>query len=141
VFSVVRDQFFATWDSHIGGVTPSRPTRHARPCSVPSGCFAAMMKTFAPGFEVGLVAWLINDNGRIGGHEDFLFSVLVFQRQRLPIDGGANLLDICIGHRALRPEIPRVVSFSGSAHCLGKDMHFERAHGAVRLRHGGDPHE
>jgi hypothetical protein len=23
---------------HIGGVTPSRPTRHARPCSVPSGC-------------------------------------------------------------------------------------------------------
>jgi hypothetical protein len=26
---------------HIGGVTPSRPTRHARPCNVPSGCLTA----------------------------------------------------------------------------------------------------
>src|SRR2546425_273008 len=26
--------------SHIGGVSPSRPTRQARPCSVPSGCLA-----------------------------------------------------------------------------------------------------
>jgi hypothetical protein len=37
--------------SHIGGVTPCRPTRHARPCSVPSGCLAATMKTFAPGLR------------------------------------------------------------------------------------------
>src|SRR6516165_6994790 len=36
---------------HIGGVTPSRPTRHARPCSVPSGCLIAAMKTFAPGLR------------------------------------------------------------------------------------------
>ena len=34
---------------YIGGVTPSRPTRHARPCSVPSGCLTVTMKTFAPG--------------------------------------------------------------------------------------------
>ena len=33
---------------HIGGVTPSRPTRHARPCSAPSGCLIAAMNTFAP---------------------------------------------------------------------------------------------
>ena len=36
---------------HIGGVTPSRPTRHARPCSVPSGCLIAAMKTLAPGLR------------------------------------------------------------------------------------------
>jgi hypothetical protein len=34
--------------NHIGGVSPFRPTRQARPSSVPSGCLAAMMKTFAP---------------------------------------------------------------------------------------------
>jgi hypothetical protein len=33
---------------HMGGVAPSRPTRHARPCSVPSGCLAATMNTLAP---------------------------------------------------------------------------------------------
>src|SRR5262245_38571060 len=37
--------------NHIGGVTPSRPTRHARPCSVPSGCLIAAIKTFAPGLR------------------------------------------------------------------------------------------
>jgi hypothetical protein len=37
--------------SHIGGVSPSRPTRQARPCNVPSGCLAAMMRTFAPGLR------------------------------------------------------------------------------------------
>jgi hypothetical protein len=37
--------------SQNGGVTPSRPTRHARPCSVPSDCLTATMKTFAPGFR------------------------------------------------------------------------------------------
>jgi hypothetical protein len=45
-----------TWEwwrycGHIGGVTPSRPTRHARPCSVPSGSLIAAMKTLAPGLR------------------------------------------------------------------------------------------
>jgi hypothetical protein len=34
-------QTFCSRRDHIGGVTPSRPTRHARPCSVPSACLAA----------------------------------------------------------------------------------------------------
>lgn len=34
---------------HIGGVSPSRPIRQARPCSVPSACLTATTKTFAPG--------------------------------------------------------------------------------------------
>ena len=42
---------FRSRHDHIGGVTPSRPTRHARPCSVPSGCLIAAMKTFAPGLR------------------------------------------------------------------------------------------
>ena len=37
--------------NHIGGVTPSRPTRHTRPCNVPSSCLTAAMKTFAPGLR------------------------------------------------------------------------------------------
>jgi hypothetical protein len=42
---------FCLHHNHIGGVTPSRPTRHARPCSVPSGCVIAAIKTFAPGLR------------------------------------------------------------------------------------------
>src|SRR5580693_7629300 len=34
-----------------GGVIPSRPTRQARPCTVPSGCLTPMMKTLAPTFR------------------------------------------------------------------------------------------
>jgi hypothetical protein len=41
----------ASRGDHIGGVTPSRPIRHARPCNVPSGCLTAAMKTFAPGLR------------------------------------------------------------------------------------------
>ena len=44
-------QTFCSRRNHIGGVTPSRPTRHARPCSVPSGCLIAAMKTLAPGLR------------------------------------------------------------------------------------------
>jgi hypothetical protein len=35
--------------NYVGGVRPSRPIRQARPCSVPSACLTATMKTFAPG--------------------------------------------------------------------------------------------
>jgi hypothetical protein len=42
----------ASWRrNHIGGVIPSRPTRQARPCTVPSGCLPPMMKTLAPTFR------------------------------------------------------------------------------------------
>lgn len=34
--------------NYMGRVTRSRPARHARPCSVPSGCLAATMNTLAP---------------------------------------------------------------------------------------------
>jgi hypothetical protein len=33
------------------GAAPLRPTRHARPSSVPSGCLTATMKTLAPGLR------------------------------------------------------------------------------------------
>jgi hypothetical protein len=56
------------------------------------------------GLEICPVPHLINDDGRIGWDEDFLFAVFVFQRQRPTVDGGADLLDICVRHRALRPE-------------------------------------
>src|SRR5262249_1607309 len=49
--AVLHSNFFGSRRDHIGGVTPSRPIRHARPCNVPSGCLIAAMKTFAPGFR------------------------------------------------------------------------------------------
>src|SRR4051794_5383227 len=75
---------------------------------------------FRARLEIVLVTLYVNNNGRIGGDKDFLFSVLVFQRQRLPINRGNNLFNVGVGHCALGPKIPWVVSFSSSAHCLRK---------------------
>src|SRR5262245_54427306 len=85
------------------------------------------------GLEICPVPQFVNDDGRIGRHEDFLFAILVFQRQCPTVGGGADLLDISIRHRALRSEIPRVVSFSGPTHCLGKNVHFEGTQAAVEI--------
>jgi hypothetical protein len=50
--SLVFQNIFVSWlRNHIGGVIPSRPTRQARPCTVPSGCLTPMMKTLAPTFR------------------------------------------------------------------------------------------
>src|SRR6516165_7756130 len=76
--------------------------------------------------EICPISHVVRDNWRIDRHEDFLFAVFVFQRQRPTLDGGADLLDIRVRHHALRPEIPRVVSFSGSTHCLRKNVYFQR---------------
>src|SRR5215831_9833812 len=61
-----------------------------------------------------------NDDG-VGGDEDFLLSVFVFQGQQLSIDSGHRLFDIGVGHRTLWSEIPGVVPFARSAHRLGED--------------------
>src|SRR5262249_62105683 len=49
------ERFFAFCSafSHIGGVTPSRPTRHARPCRVPSAFFVAGVESFLPPLATG----------------------------------------------------------------------------------------
>src|SRR6266852_6787439 len=73
---------------------------------------------FRARLEIALVPLHVNNNGRIGGDKDFLFSVLVFQRQRLPINRGDNPFNVRVGHCAPGTKIPWVVSFSGSAHCL-----------------------
>src|SRR5262249_31284465 len=48
------------------------------------GLFNRDDEDFCTRLEIALVARHVNNNGRIGGDKDFLFSVLIFQRQRLP---------------------------------------------------------
>src|SRR5262249_42847689 len=45
---------------------------------------------FRTRLEIALVPRHVNNNGRIGGDKDLLFSVLVFQRQRLSINRGVQ---------------------------------------------------
>src|SRR5262249_47966819 len=73
--------------------------------------------------------------------KDFLFSVLVFQRQRLPVYHSNNLLNVRVGHCALRSKIPWIVSLPGSAHGLRKDMYFQCALAAVSSGHRRDAYE
>jgi hypothetical protein len=37
--------------------------------------------------------------------------------------------------------MPRIVSFAGSAHRLGKDVHLDCTLAAIGLRHSGDPYD
>jgi hypothetical protein len=53
--------------------------------------------------------------GVLAGTKIFLFSVLVFQRQRLSIYRGDNLFNVRVGHCALRPKIPRIGTFSAAS--------------------------
>ena len=54
------------------------------------GLFDRGDEDFGARLEIALVPLHVNNNGRTGGDKDFLFSVLVFQRQRLPINRGDN---------------------------------------------------
>src|SRR5262245_21543953 len=111
------------------------PRSHRRRYSIPADPPCATLQRsirlldrgdedFCARLQIALVSQHVNNNGRIGGDKDFLFSVLVFQRQRLPVNRGDNLFNVRVGHCALRPKIPWIVSFSGSAHGLRKDMYF-----------------
>src|SRR4029453_16671250 len=79
---------------------------------------------FSAGLEICWVPPLEKDEGCFGRHQYFLFANFFFQRQHPAVDGGADLLDIRVRHRALRPGVPRVVSFSRSTHSRGKECHF-----------------
>src|SRR5262249_11362068 len=87
--------------------------------------------------DLTLVARHVSHDRRIGGDSDLLFPVFVFQRQRPTVDRTDDLLDIGIGHRALRLQIPRIMSLSGAAHRFRKDMHLDSVEAAVGLRHRG----
>src|SRR5580700_6589003 len=54
--------------------------------------------------EIVIVPPHVSNNWRVGGNEDFLFSVFVFQRQRLSINRRDNLINVRVGHCALRPK-------------------------------------
>ena len=93
---------------------PTDPPRAALQRSI--GLLDRGDEHFRTRLEIALVPLHVNNNGRIGGDKDFLFSVLVFQRQRWPINGGDDVFNVRIGHRALGSKIPWVMPFSGSTH-------------------------
>src|SRR5262249_8598618 len=66
----------------------------------PIGLLDGDDKDFRTRLEVVLVSIDVSNNGGVRRDKDFLFSVLVFHRQGSAVDGGANLLDISVGHRA-----------------------------------------
>src|SRR5215470_6319937 len=108
---------------------PTDPPRAALQRSI--GLFGGQDEDLCSRLEIGLVARHVGDNGRIGGNKDFLFPVLVLQRQRRAVNGRDDLLNVRIGHRALRSKVPWVMSFAGSPHRFGKDVHFECGLAAV----------
>lgn len=61
---------------------------------------------FCARLEIVIVASHVSNNWRVGGDKDFLFSVLVFQCQRLSINRGDNLINVRVGHCALGAKIP-----------------------------------
>src|ERR1035437_4140164 len=79
----------------------------------------------------------IGDNNSLGGHEQFLLAILVLDGKHLSVNPGDGLLDIGIGHLALRLEIPVVVAFAGAAHRFREDMHLDGLLGTVGLHHSG----
>src|SRR6516165_10380775 len=70
--------------------------------------FARRRFYFLRRYPLRLPVTLYPNCRRIGGNGDLLFSVLVFQRQRPTIDRADDLLDVGIGHRTLRPQVPRI---------------------------------
>src|SRR5262249_56739134 len=76
------------------------------------GLFGGQDEDFCSRLEIGLVARHVGDNGRIGGDKDFLFPVLVLQRQRRGVNRRDDLFDGPLWHRALRSEVPWVMFFA-----------------------------
>src|SRR3981081_4149559 len=90
-----------------------------------------------PWLEVALVTGRKGDNRGIGRDDNLLLSILVFKRQRLPVDPRHSLFDVGVGHRALWPNIPRIVAFAGAAHRFREYEHLDRLLASVGLRHAG----
>jgi hypothetical protein len=93
---------------------PADPPRPALQRSI--GLFGREDEDLCSRLEIGLVSRHVGYNGCIGGNKDFLFPVLVLQRQRRAVNRRDNLLNVRIGHGALGSKVPWVMSFAGSPH-------------------------
>ena len=67
----------------------------------------------------------------------FLFAVLVFERDLVAFYSLHHLRHGRVGRGAIGHEIPGLVTFTGTAQCLGKNVDLDRLLGAVGLRHPG----
>src|SRR2546423_139148 len=95
---------FCSWRSHRRRYSiPADPPRATLQRSI--GLLDRGDEDFCARLQIALVPLHVNDDGRVGRDKDFLFSVLVFQRQRLPVNRSDNLFYVRVGHCALRPKI------------------------------------
>src|SRR5262245_16205873 len=63
-------------------------------------------ENLGPGLQVGLAPWHQVDNGCIRRHDDRLLAVLVLQRECVPVYLLDLLSDRCVGHCAVRHQVP-----------------------------------
>src|ERR1019366_4234783 len=82
-------------------------------------------KDLGPRFKVAPVASDVGDDRGVGGYKNLLFSILVLDGKHLSINPGDSLLNIGIGHFALRLEVPVIVTFACSPHRFREDVHLD----------------
>ena len=91
--------------------------------------------------QIGFTASDKVDDFGVTRDDNGLLAILVFDLQRVPFDFLHLLRDGSIGHGAIRHQVPRIVSFTGTAQRLFKNVNFNRLLSPIRLRHCGDADE
>src|SRR5205085_700093 len=88
--------------------------------------------------EFILIASHISTDDSIGRHYNFLFTILVSDHHHLAIDTGDRLVDGTVGHRTVRPGVPRSMTLTQSALRFGQNRHLDCTLAPIRLWHGTD---
>src|SRR5260370_27678316 len=103
-----------------------RPDSERRPCTIsavgdarglegPVRLLFRSDKNLGTGLQLILVAGDVGNDHRLGAHHQLLLAVLVLDRPHRSINSGNGLLDISVGHLALRLEFPVVMSLASAA--------------------------
>ena len=91
------------------------------------------------GLELALIAHHISTGSTASGGTTIFFSPSLYLTiTTLPIDAGDRLVDRAIGHRAVRPRVPRPMALAQPALRFGQNRHLDRALASIRLRHRAD---
>src|SRR6185437_8533727 len=91
--------------------------------------------------QIGLAARDKLYNFGVLWDDNRLLAVLIFNLKGISLHFLYLLGDSTIGHRAIRHQVPRIVSFTHPAQRLLEHMHFDSFLGPIGLRHGGDADE
>ena len=113
---------------------PSLPTATLLALSVPSAAVVAVTMTCAPATKHAGVAGLESDDWRGRRHHHALLAALVAQRERASAVAH-NVSDGAVGHRAVRLQVERAVTFAGATPAWRKHVDLQRLQRTVRLRY------